>query len=126
MMANIKEKKIVLVKMPSFTRLLIGGLAAYWLSTIMNPAFVAIAVLVILLIPILTVDNIFSRQFSDAYKQPEQIVPKVMKKSEYLASIAPPVEPPVAPPEPEKESTLQMENRLNAEQAAKKKSKSKH
>ena len=114
-MADIKEKKIALVKMPSFTRLLIGGLAAYWLSTIMNPAFVAIAVLVILLIPVLTVDNIFSRQFSDAYKKPEQIVPKVMNKSEYLATLAP----------AEKETMSKIEHQLKAAETTKKKGKAK-
>lgn len=85
--ASTPPKKIVLLKMPSFTRLLIGGLAAFWLSTIMNPAFVAIAALIIFFIPVLTVDNIFSRQFERAYKQPEEIKPKVMTKSEYLATL---------------------------------------
>jgi hypothetical protein len=85
-MSEAKAKKVVFLKMPSFTRLLIGGLAAYWLSTIMNPAFVAIAVLVILIIPILTVDNIMARQFHRAYNPPVEVVPKVMTKSEYLAS----------------------------------------
>ncbi|MDD5228690.1 MAG: hypothetical protein PHD53_07800 [Methylococcales bacterium] len=98
-MADEKVKKIVLVKMPSFTRLLIGGLMAYWLSTIMNPAFVAISVLVVLLIPVLTVDNIFSRQFTKAYNPPVEVQPKVITKSEYIemktakeAKDAPPVE----------------------------------
>lgn len=85
-MSDSKGHKLALVKMPSFTRLLIGGMMAYWLSTIMNPAFVAIAVLVILLIPILTVDNMFSNQFSRAYRQPEQVQPKTMSKSEYIES----------------------------------------
>ena len=81
------QKKVVLLKMPSFTRMLIGGLAAFWLATIMNPAFAAIAVLVILFIPVLTVDNIFSKQFERAYKKPEEIQPKKMTKSEYLAAL---------------------------------------
>lgn len=102
-----EKKKVTLLKMPSFTRLLIGGLVAYWLSTIMNPAFVAIAVLVVLLIPVLTVDNIFSRQFNDAYRQPAPITPKVMKKSEYLAAIETPAEK-----QPETESKI--ENKLKA------------
>ncbi len=89
-MSDAKGQKVALVKMPSFTRLLIGGLAAYWLSTIMNPAFVAIAVLVVLLIPILTVDSIFSNQFSKAYRQPAQVTPKVMTRSEYLETKAAP------------------------------------
>ncbi len=65
------DKKVALVKMPSFSTMLFGAIAAYWLSTIMNPAFVAIGVLVILLIPIVTVDNIFARQFSKAYQRPK-------------------------------------------------------
>lgn len=81
------KKKIVLLKMPSFTRMLIGGLAAFWLATIMNPAFAAIAVLVILFIPVLTVDNIFSKQFEHAYKKPEEIQPRTINKSEYLAAL---------------------------------------
>jgi hypothetical protein len=100
MMSDSKGQKFALVKMPSFTRLLIGGMMAYWLSTIMNPAFVAIAVLVVLLIPVLTVDNMFSSQFSRAYRQPEQVKPKVMSKSEYIesktAAAAKPASEPVA------------------------------
>jgi membrane protein implicated in regulation of membrane protease activity len=101
-MSDAKVKKVTLIKMPSFTRLLIGGLAAYWLSTIMNPAFVAIAVLIILIIPVLTVDNILARQFSKAYQQPEQVVPKTITKSEYLASkgITVPVKAEEKPVEP--------------------------
>ena len=65
------DKKVTLVKMPSYSTMLFGAIAAYWLSTIMNPAFVAIGVLVILFIPIVSVDNIFARQFSKAYQRPE-------------------------------------------------------
>jgi hypothetical protein len=85
-MSDSKEQKFTLVKMPSMTRLLIGGGLAFWLSTIMNPAFVAIAVLVVLLIPVLTVDNMFSSQFAKAYRQPKPPEPKKMSKSEYLES----------------------------------------
>ncbi|MDD5215840.1 MAG: hypothetical protein PHQ03_09935 [Methylococcales bacterium] len=86
-MADEKAKKVTYLKMPSFTRFLIGGLIAWWLSSIMNPAFVAIAVLMILIIPILTVDNIFSKQFERAYQQPEEVQPKKMSKSEYQAAL---------------------------------------
>lgn len=105
-MAEVKAKKIVLLKMPSFTRFLIGGLAAYWLSTIMNPAFVAIAVLIILIIPVLTVDNIMARQFKQAYNPPPQITPKVMKRSEYLASKGIQPEKIEEPPTPQAKSKL--------------------
>ncbi len=107
-MSDSKGQKLALVKMPSFTRLLIGGMMAYWLSTIMNPAFVAIAVLVVLLIPVLTVDNMFSSQFSRAYRQPVQAQPKVMSKSEYIesqtAAAAKPAPEPVTPQKNEKKS----------------------
>ncbi len=109
------EEKITLVKMPGFTRFLIGGLAAFWLSTIMNPAFVAIAVLVILIIPVLTVDNIFARQFEKAYKKPEEVVHRTMSKSEYLAS-----RKAVQPETPVMESKI--ESKLNAAIKAKEKS----
>ncbi|MEN9897406.1 MAG: hypothetical protein RLZZ66_1055 [Pseudomonadota bacterium] len=66
-----QDKKVTLVKMPSYSTMIFGAIAAYWLSTIMNPAFVAIGVLLILLIPIVSVDNIFARQFSKAYQRPE-------------------------------------------------------
>ncbi len=88
-MADAKAKKVTYLKMPSFSRFFIGGLIAWWLSSIMNPAFVAIAVLVVLIIPVLTVDNIFSKQFERAYKQPNEIQPKKISKSEYLATKLP-------------------------------------
>ncbi len=45
-----------LVKVPSPTRLLCGGALAYWLAHIINPAFVAIAVMIVLFIPIFITD----------------------------------------------------------------------
>jgi hypothetical protein len=41
------------VKIPRPMRMVWGGLAAYWLSGIIHPAFVAIAVMIVLFIPIL-------------------------------------------------------------------------
>jgi hypothetical protein len=78
--ADKHDKHVTLVKMPSFSTMLFGAIAAYWLSTIMNPAFVAIGVLVILLIPIVSVDNIFARQFAKAYQRPEAQEPEQEKK----------------------------------------------
>jgi hypothetical protein len=43
-------------------RMVWGGLVAYWLSGIINPAFVAIAVMIVLFIPILIVDPYFPSQ----------------------------------------------------------------
>lgn len=115
-----KPKKITLIKMPSFTRLLIGGLTAYWLSTIMNPAFVAIAVLVILMIPVLTVDNMFSQQFHRAYNPPAQIQPKVMTKSEYLEIKTAEEEAKKPPPPPAKKVSMLQESRKPAPAETKK------
>ena len=79
-----KTPVITLVKAPSFTRLLLGGIAAYSLSMVMNPAFGVIAFLLILLIPLLTIDSIFSRQFHKAYHKPVQIKKREMSRSQYL------------------------------------------
>lgn len=79
-----KTPVITLVKVPSFTRLLLGGIAAYSLSMVMNPAFGVIAFLLILLIPLLTIDSIFSRQFHKAYHKPVQIKKREMSRSQYL------------------------------------------
>lgn len=54
------------VKVPSPTRLLCGGALAYWLSHIINPAFVAIAIMIVLFIPIFTTDY-FSDQLVEAH-----------------------------------------------------------
>jgi len=48
-----------IVKMPRPMRMVWGSLMAYWLSDIINPAFVAIAVLIVLYIPILVIDPYF-------------------------------------------------------------------
>jgi hypothetical protein len=112
-MSNPKEQKFISVKMPSMTRLLIGGAMAFWLSTIMNPAFVAIAVLVVLLIPILSVDNMFSSQFAKAYRQPKQPEPKKISKSEYLESKF------AAEEKKEPEKTVAASNAKNAKPAKK-------
>lgn len=45
-----------LVKVPGPTRLLFGCAIAYWLSHIINPAFVSIAVMIVLFIPVFIAD----------------------------------------------------------------------
>lgn len=50
-----------LVKVPSPMRLLCGGALAYWLAHIINPAFVAIAVMIVLFIPIFITDSFSER-----------------------------------------------------------------
>jgi len=42
-----------IIKMPTPMRMVWGSLVAYWLAGIINPAFVAIAVMIALLIPVL-------------------------------------------------------------------------
>lgn len=48
-----------IVKMPKPMRMVWGSLVAYWLAGIINPAFVAIAVMITLFIPILIADPFF-------------------------------------------------------------------
>lgn len=45
-----------MVKIPSPIRLLLASLCAYWLAGIFNPAFIAIAALILLLIPVVLVE----------------------------------------------------------------------
>lgn len=47
------------VKVPKPMRMVWGSLIAYWLSGVINPAFVAIAVMIALYIPILITDPYF-------------------------------------------------------------------
>jgi hypothetical protein len=50
---------VELIKAPSPMRLLCGGSLAYWLSGIINPAFVTIAVMIVLFIPVFIVVPFF-------------------------------------------------------------------
>lgn len=54
-----KEHILKIVKMPRPMRMVWGSLVAYWLAGIINPAFVAIAVMIALFIPVLIVDPLF-------------------------------------------------------------------
>lgn len=45
-------KSMKIIKIPGPMRMVWGSLVAYWLAGIMNPAFVAIAVMIALFIPI--------------------------------------------------------------------------
>jgi len=45
--------------MPTPMRMVWGSLVAYWLAGIINPAFVAIAVMIALLIPVLISEYFF-------------------------------------------------------------------
>jgi|GEM_PF-641895 len=57
--ALFKEQILKIVKVPKPMRMVWGSLAAYWLAGIINPAFVAIAAMIALFIPILIVDPLF-------------------------------------------------------------------
>jgi len=61
------------IKAPSPMRLLCGGVLAYWLSGFVNPAFVAIAVMIVLFIPIFIADPYATDPGqSDINQQPAQ------------------------------------------------------
>lgn len=63
------------VKVPSAFRLLCGGAIAFWLSHIINPAFVSVAVMIVLFIPVFTEDY-FSIQHKElTIKDIEKIIP---------------------------------------------------
>ena len=55
----LKESILKKVKVPKPMRMVWGSLIAYWLSGVVNPAFVAIAVMIALYIPILITDPYF-------------------------------------------------------------------
>ncbi|MEI6335913.1 MAG: hypothetical protein WCS87_15240 [Methylococcaceae bacterium] len=70
------------IKAPSPARLLCGSALAYWLSGFVNPAFVAIAVMTLLFIPIFY--NDYSHSEAPDKKQPatNRVKPIKPKKSE--------------------------------------------
>jgi hypothetical protein len=70
-----------IIKIPSPMRLLCGALLAYWLSGIMHPGFVAIAVLILLFIPV------FYPDYADAGR---------MEADQYAPP--PPAQPPMSAP----------------------------
>jgi hypothetical protein len=61
-----KEYILKVIKMPRPMRMVWGSAVAYWLSGVINPAFVAIAVMIALFIPILFAEH-YSPDLS--YKQ---------------------------------------------------------
>lgn len=71
------KNKVKIVKIPGPIRLLSGGALAYWLSHIINPAFVSIAVMIVLFIPIFLSDYfIKSVDMENAANQPDPIKQK--------------------------------------------------
>jgi hypothetical protein len=57
--ARPKECILKIIKVPKPMRMVWGCVIAYWLAGIVNPAFIVIAVLIALFIPILVVDSYF-------------------------------------------------------------------
>ncbi|MEE9354711.1 MAG: hypothetical protein V3U75_03895 [Methylococcaceae bacterium] len=51
-----------LIKLPGPGRMVWGAVGAYWLSHMIHPLFVFIAVIILLIIPILVVDDRFSQK----------------------------------------------------------------
>lgn len=54
-----KEYILKIVKVPRPMRMVWGSAIAYWLAGIINPAFIAIAVMIVLFIPVLIADPYF-------------------------------------------------------------------
>ena len=72
-----KTKKLVVTKVefkePSSFRLLLGAALAYWLSEIINPAFIAIAVMVLLFFPVFFVEFLYPEPESVPLVEPEPV-----------------------------------------------------
>lgn len=60
-----KEPILKIIKMPGPMRMVWGSAIAYWLAGIINPAFIAIAVMIALFIPVLIADPYFPSQPED-------------------------------------------------------------
>jgi hypothetical protein len=72
----IKVKQVNL-KAPGPIRILCGSVAAYWLSGIINPGFVAIAVMLLLFFPVFFLDFLFPQPPSkplEAQNETEEII----------------------------------------------------
>jgi hypothetical protein len=63
---------VKIVKVPGPMRLLCGSLLAYWLASIANPAFAAIAVMIVLFIPLFLNDYSAMEYQADPAFQPNQ------------------------------------------------------
>ena len=59
---KIIKVKTVDIKAPGPMRILCGSAAAYWLSGIISPGFVAIAVMILLFFPVFFIDFLFPEQ----------------------------------------------------------------
>lgn len=69
-----------IVKVPTPTRIICGSLVAYWLSGIVSPAFVAIAVLILFFIPVFIPDYFSNIEISEESDPPKKQKGKSSKK----------------------------------------------
>jgi hypothetical protein len=51
-----------IIKVPKPMRMVWGAAVAYWLAGVINPAFIAIAVMIVLFIPVLVSDPYFPKK----------------------------------------------------------------
>lgn len=73
-----------LVKVPSSMRLLCGAALAYWLAGTINPAFVAIAVMIVLFIPVFLWDYCFEKNdMPKTVKQPDRLTHQPIEPTAY-------------------------------------------
>jgi uncharacterized ion transporter superfamily protein YfcC len=54
-----EESILNIVKVPRPMRMVWGSVVAYWLAGVINPAFIAVAVLITLFIPVFIIDPYF-------------------------------------------------------------------
>ena len=52
-----------IIKLPGPMRIVWGSLGCYWLAGIVNAGFLGIGVMLLLMIPVLVIENYFSGQF---------------------------------------------------------------
>lgn len=78
------------IKPPSTLRILLGSATAYWLSDIINPGFVAIAVLIVLFCPVFYFDKLTEEPDElDDFKIPtdEQVLAIIEAKEAEAAAL---------------------------------------
>lgn len=83
------KNSVNLVKVPGPIRLLCGGTLAYWLSHIINPAFVAIAVMIVLFIPVFLSNYFYvliNAEQSDKQYSPNQPIKGTLMDGRYQST----------------------------------------
>lgn len=60
------------IKLPSYTVLIIGSLAAFWIADIINPGFNPIGLMILLLIPIFIIEFLYPQdETKDLFEEVE-------------------------------------------------------